>query len=56
MVDNFFKCLFMTVVFNFWIWLGSKLWKGVEVDMQEDEDKAEFLASITFSNKENKKD
>ena len=56
MVDAFFKGLFMTIVFNFWIWLGSKLWKGVEVEMKEDEDKAEFLASITFSNNEKEKD
>ena len=56
MIDAFFKGLFMTIVFNFWIWLGSKLWKGVEVEMKEDEDKAEFLASITFSNNEKEKD
>jgi hypothetical protein len=56
MIDDFFKVLFMTIVFNFWIWLGSKLWNGVEVEEQEDEDKAIVLASITFSDKEKKKD
>ena len=56
MIDAFFKGLFMTIVFNFWIWLGSKLWKVVEVEEQEDEDKTIFLASITFSDQEKKKD
>jgi hypothetical protein len=56
MIDAFFKGLFMTTVFFFWIWLGSKLWKVVEVEEQEDEDKTIFLASITFSDKEKKKD
>jgi len=55
MIDAFFKCFFMTVVFNFWIWLGRKLWKVVEVEEQENEDKAIVLASITFSDNERKK-
>jgi len=56
MIDAFFKGLFMTIVFNFWIWLGSILWKVVEVEEQEDEDKQLILASITFSDKEIRKD
>jgi hypothetical protein len=56
MIDAFFKGLFMTIVFNFWLWLGSRLWKGVEVEEQVDEDKTRFLTSITFSDKEKNKD
>ena len=56
MIDAFFKGLFMTIIFNFWIWLGSKLWKVVEVEEQEDEDKARFLTGIRFSDKEKKED
>lgn len=56
MIDAFFKGLFMTIVFNFWIWLGSKLWKVIEVEEQEDEDKAIFLTGIRFSDKEKKED
>jgi hypothetical protein len=56
MIDAVFKGLFMTVVLNFWIWLGNKLWESVEVEEQEDEYKAIILKSITFSDKEKKKE
>ncbi len=52
MIDAFFKGLFMAIVLNLWIRLGSKLWKVVEVEELEDEEKS-ILISITFSDKEN---
>lgn len=56
MIDAFFKGIFMIVVLHFWIWLGRKLWKVVEMEEQEDEDRERFLTGIRFSDMEKKED
>ena len=56
MIDAFFKGFFMTLVLNFLIWVGRKLWKVVELEEQEDEDRERFLTGIRFSDMEKKED
>ena len=37
----------MSIIQKFWLWLGTKYWKGIDLKMDKTH---EFVIGITFSN------